>query len=141
VFSYEPGVTEFMTVELKHGSVRVNAVGSRNKKRALSAPVVGLTVLEDHRIGEDREVVVDAALLAQIEAHKAEHGSDRFGVMLTVCMDATGAVTSVDVDRPSGVTEFDAAAVAKARTWSFKPIEHHGKAIVACGSTIMAHPP
>lgn len=89
------------------------------------------------RVGGERPVEPDeASKLATARA-----GKDRLVTAFKVCIDVTGAITSVAQVMSSGIAPYDDQVRAAIRTWSYRPYVAPGaKARRACGDEVVTWP-
>ena len=61
-------------------------------------------------------------------------GNTRHTAGFTVCVGVTGTVTSLEVTRRSGYSDWDAKLLAALRGWRYRPYQIGGRAVPVCGT-------
>ncbi len=122
-------------------------IGYASKGPTDTLPTISGTSLEALRVRGDHDGPIDPALGETLErapfrstGTKAEIAAQFAFAWLKLCLDATGAITSVE---PFVATSLDAqqAFIAAARTWQLKPFTVRGRAVPVCAMARLTYPP
>jgi hypothetical protein len=105
-------------------------------KSARARPVVTLEALGPRRAGSTHIVSPDSAQPNRI-GDRMPISSPRPQAGALVCIDATGAVDSVVVVRPSGRYAFDDALRRTIRYWRFAPFVVNGQPMPVCAAALL----
>jgi len=94
---------------------------------------VSPTMLEGSRIAGDKNIVPDDDTKTAITRAEAKGGPSRIVASLKLCLDDTGAVSSVSLLKSSGYPAYDAKLIATIRTtWRYRPFIVNGRATAVC---------
>ena len=91
------------------------------------------TLLEGYRISGAMTISPDDVTKDEIKAANLGQGSSRLVSTFRVCLDAHGAIESVEILAPSGFDAYDQKVLGQIKdTWRYKPYVRDGKPIAVC---------
>jgi hypothetical protein len=144
VMNYAPGFEVEVRVVPDIDGARLQWIGFSAKRATDTLPTISGDALEARRLSGHRDGPLDATTAAPIDAELAlaadgKKPKDFAFTWVKVCLDATGALTSVDsyLTTSSGT---EAAFLAAARTWTFRPFVVRDQSIPVCAMVRMTHP-
>jgi len=79
-------------------------------------------------ISGERQIHLPASILPTLR----ERGIHQAVLVAKICIDAAGAVSSVDVTKSCGSADGDQSVVAKLRAWKFRPYLVNGQPSPFC---------
>jgi hypothetical protein len=150
VLDYAPGFELEARVTNDTDGPRLAWIGFASKRTVDTLPTISGAALEALRIAGDRGGPIDAQLgstlkgatlqRAQVGSRPVDPKAEFVFAWLKVCLDTTGAVTSID---PFMTTSTDAqkAFVSAAQAWKFRPFTVRGTPMPVCAMTQVAFPP
>ena len=89
---------------------------------------VAPTLLEGSRIAGERVILPDDKTKTAITASKRDKVIGSF----KLCLDTTGAITSVVALKSSGFPDYDAKIIREMNKWTYRPYHVDGKAVPVC---------
>jgi protein TonB len=90
--------------------------------------LVPLTAIESQMIGGEKEIHLPPAIL-QVMSKK---GIKQTTMVVKLCINASGAATSVDIAKSCGYAEADRNVVDRMHEWKFHPYMVNGQAVPVC---------
>jgi TonB family protein len=138
VLSYAPGIElDVFFVRSHSGDVVIRFIGYAARRTAKDAlPMVTQAALEANRI-DPQPIVLDDATRAAVEAEVANHEwapdytGSRVYTWFKLCLDATGAITSLKARLTTSLSAQEAHAKAVA-AWKFRPFMLGGQPSPVC---------
>jgi TonB family protein len=95
---------------------------------AVAAQTVPMSSIENQMIAGDKEIHLPPAAI-QALSQKGQHQTI---LMAKLCVNTSGAVSSVDVTKSSGSADADRSVADKIHEWRFKPYLLNGQAVPVC---------
>jgi protein TonB len=103
---------------------------------ALAKPqVVPLTAIESQMIAGEREIHLPPDILPALK----NRGIKQAVIMIKLCIDDGGQVTSADVTKSCGYAEADQAVARKLREWKFRPYMVNGQRLAVCSMKLFRY--
>ncbi len=135
IVHYEPGIE----LEVKFRLVGRPSIAWLGFAARHGVPTVTSAVLEAARIEGDPVASLPADTRALVDADLAASGRDYVHAWVDLCIDDTGAVTSVHPREATSSRVHEAFASAL-RSWKFKPVAIGGAPAAACTQLRLVHP-
>lgn len=130
VLTYGPGLEIEARFALGRGRPRVAWIGYVSRRVVEDAlPTITQRALQEHRV--DGVLAFDPATRARIDGEYAARGVRSGSVWLKVCIDASGAVTSIQ-PRQTSSRALQEALAAAIKQWTFQPVILGGQPSPVC---------
>lgn len=130
VLTYGPGLEIEARFELGRGRPRVAWIGYVSRRVVEDAlPTITQRALQEHRV--DGVLAFDPATRARIDGEHAANHVRSGSVWLKVCVNASGAVTSIQPRQTSSLALQEALAAA-IKQWTFQPVILGGQPTPVC---------
>ncbi|HWO21100.1 MAG TPA: hypothetical protein VNO30_20170 [Kofleriaceae bacterium] len=130
VLTYEPGIEIEVLFEAAQGRPKIRWIGYVSRRSAKDAlPTITQRALEAHRL--TGSTAFDEPTRARLVSERAASRLPFSAAWLKVCIDASGAVTSVRRRETSSLA-FQDALVAALERWTFRPVILGGQPTPVC---------
>jgi hypothetical protein len=106
---------------------------------AADAVTVTPPVLDEYRLGGDRNIVPDEATRRQIDSSAAVRNDSHLVGSFRLCLDDHGAVSRVQVVKSTRFETYDQTIVEGMRGWTYRPFLFQGRPTPACAVFTFAY--